>query len=94
MALPINILKFWNFLKQDNWKSWIVSIILMIVAIKFFIFPILSLITGTSLPLVIVESCSMYHSSEFIDFWNSQGAWYEVHGINISQFSSFPMKME
>ena len=84
--------RFWNFLKQDNWKSWIVSIALMIIIIKFILFPVLSLITGTPLPLVIVESCSMYHPSKFSDFWNAQGAWYEQRGINYSQFSSFPMK--
>src|SRR3989344_4594127 len=89
----MNVLyKFWNFLKQDNWKSWIISIILMVLVIKFILFPILNLVTGTSLPLVIVESCSMYHSGNFNDFWNAQGAWYEQRDINYSEFSSFPMK--
>ncbi len=53
--------KFWKFLKKDNFASLVVSLILAFIFIKFLFFPGLSLITGTSLPLVIVESCSMHH---------------------------------
>lgn len=54
--------KFWAFLKEDSWQSLIVTLIIAFVVIKFVFFPLLSLATGTVLPLVIVESCSMYHS--------------------------------
>jgi len=40
---------------------------LAFVIIKFVFFPGLSFITGTSLPLVIVESCSMYHHEDGFD---------------------------
>lgn len=53
--------KFREFLKEDSWPSFAVTLLLAFVIIKFIFFPGLSLITGTSLPLVIVESCSMYH---------------------------------
>jgi len=53
--------KAWNFLEEDSWSSFVVTLLLAFVIIKFIFFPGLSLITGTSLPLVIVESCSMYH---------------------------------
>lgn len=53
--------RLWNFLQEDSWSSFVVTLILAFVIIKFIFFPGLSLITGTSLPLVIVESCSMYH---------------------------------
>lgn len=53
--------KFWNYLQKDSWDSLIVFLILAVVLIRFIIFPGLSLVTGTELPLVIVESCSMYH---------------------------------
>lgn len=53
--------QFVAFMKKDTWQSLLVSIILAFILIKFVIFPTLSFITGTSLPLVIVESCSMYH---------------------------------
>ena len=53
-----------NFLQEDSWASFIVTLILAFVIIKFIFFPGLSLVTGTSLPLVIVESCSMYHHED------------------------------
>ena len=53
--------QFYNFLQKDTWQSFIVTMILAFIIIKFIFFPTLSLITGTQLPLVIVESCSMYH---------------------------------
>lgn len=56
--------KFWEFLKEDSWPSFFVSLVLAFILIKFIIFPGLSFMTGTALPLVIVESCSMYHSQD------------------------------
>ena len=53
--------KTWAFLHEDSWASLVVTLVLAFVVIKFVFFPGLSLVTGTSLPLVIVESCSMYH---------------------------------
>jgi hypothetical protein len=59
---------FWEYLKKDTWDSWLVSMILLVLIIKFVFFPVLGLITHTSLPIVIVESCSMYHESSFDDW--------------------------
>ena len=86
--------RFWDFLKEDSWKSFVVSLVLAFVVIKFVFFPVLSLLTGTSLPLVIVESCSMYHSSNLesvlensvydnydISF-NDTSSWGFKHGLN------------
>jgi hypothetical protein len=56
--------KFWNFLKEDSWPSFLVSLVIALIVIKFVIFPVLTFFTGTALPLVIVESCSMYHSQD------------------------------
>ncbi len=53
--------KFWKFLHEDSWSSFVVTLILAIIIIKFIFFPSLSYLTGTPLPLVIVESCSMHH---------------------------------
>lgn len=53
--------QFYNFLQKDTWPSFIVTLLLAFIIIKFIFFPTLSAITGTTLPLVIVESCSMYH---------------------------------
>lgn len=63
-----NYLKqFYNFLQKDTWPSFIVTLGLAFIVIKFIFFPTLSLITGTSLPLVIVESCSMHHYEQGFD---------------------------
>lgn len=53
--------KIWNFLQEDTWPSFVATLVIAFIIIKFIFFPGLSLITGTALPLVIVESCSMYH---------------------------------
>jgi len=84
--------KFWHFLKQDTFSSWLVSLILIFIAIKFILFPLLSLITGTQLPLVVVESCSMHHNADFERWWAQNGLWYEKQGITKSQFEDFTLK--
>ena len=84
--------KFYMYLKKDTWDSWIVSLILIIVFIKLVFFPVLSLILGTSLPLVVIESCSMYHSSGFESWWNSNEGYYETRGISNEQFKEFGFK--
>ncbi len=84
--------KLWNFLKEDTWQSWLVSLILVILIIKLLIFPFLSFATGSSLPLVVVESCSMYHDSSFDTWWNSNEAKYQDFEINKENFSSFSLK--
>jgi len=80
---------FWKFLKRDTWQSWVVSLILAFIIIKFVFFPGLSFVMGTSLPLVVVESCSMYHEADFDSWWESNSAWYERKGINKNDFEEF-----
>lgn len=81
--------KFWAFLQKDTWQSWIVSMILIVVFIKFIFFPALTLITGSSLPLVVVESCSMYHEIPFDSWWEKNAVFYEQRNITKSDFESF-----
>jgi signal peptidase I len=92
MSIARSLKRFWEFLKKDTWQSWIVSIILVVVVIKFIFFPLMSLITGTSLPLVVVESCSMYHESDLESWWSQNAGWYESHNITKSEFLSFRFK--
>ena len=91
MQLKQSIKKVWDFLKADTWQSWLVSIILVIVIIKFIFFPFLSIVTGTSLPLVVVESCSMYHDTNFESWWTQNSAWYESHNITKSEFENYTL---
>ena len=74
--------RFWNFLQEDSWTSFIVTLLLAFIIIKLIFFPGLSLITGTSLPLVIVESCSMHHYED--GFENTFGSpIYKDYGISL-----------
>jgi len=54
--------KTWNFLWNDNsWQSWVVSIIVAFIFIKFIFLPGTGLVFGTKLPIVAVVSGSMEH---------------------------------
>ncbi len=83
---------FWSFLKKDTWQSWIVSLVLAFIFIKFIFFPLLSWALATPLPLVVVESCSMYHAPAFDSWWASNGGWYENRGISQEEFREFSFK--
>ncbi len=84
--------KCWDFLKADTWQSWTVSLLLAVISIKFIFFPLLSLITGSPLPLVVIESCSMYHEADFPDWWEKNSEWYERKEITKEKFDNFPFK--
>src|SRR3989344_4635450 len=92
MAFKQSIKKFWDFLQEDNWKSWIISLVLLIILIKFIFFPVLSFITSSSLPLVVVESCSMYHESYFDEWWGDKYVWYKENNVSKEQFKEFSYK--
>lgn len=89
--------KFWFLLwKDDSLRGWIFSIIFLFLFIKLIFFPGLNLITGTELPLAIVESCSMYHNG---NIFSNFDAWYERHDakyagliINKLDFQDFSLK--
>jgi signal peptidase I len=89
--------KFWFLLWQDDsFKGWLFSIIFLFIFIKLILFPTLNLVTGTSLPLAIVESCSMYHQNNvFSDF----DSWFDRHyskynqlDISKEEFENFILK--
>lgn len=84
--------QFWEFLKKDTWQSWIVSLVLIIIFIKFIFFPTLSFLSESPLPLVVVESCSMYHESDFESWWDQNSEWYKSRGIEKEDFESFQFK--
>lgn len=97
MNLKKGFRKFWFLLWKDNsLKGWIFSLIFLFVFIKFIFFPVLSVVTGTSLPLAIVESCSMYHQGNFFSDFNK---WIENHEgkyseweITKEEFQKFTLK--
>ena len=82
--------------KDDSLKGWIFSIIFIFIFIKFIFFPVLSLLTGTSLPLAIVESCSMYHKGDIFSnsnsWWNRNDNKYAELNITKQEFLDFSLK--
>ncbi|MEM3074783.1 MAG: signal peptidase I [Candidatus Pacearchaeota archaeon] len=87
------IKKAWDYLwNGESFLSWILFLIFVFIFIKFIFFPVLSFIFGSSLPIVIVESCSMYHDKNFNEWWDENGDWYEKNGIKKSDFENFPLR--
>jgi len=88
--------KFWFLLwKDDSLKGWVFSIVFLFIFIKFILFPTLSLLTGTALPLAIVDSCSMYHKgnilSNFDSWWKTHEWKYTPYNISNETFKDFKM---
>ena len=89
--------KFWFIVwKDDSFKGWIISLIFLFIIIKGIFFPLMSLATGTKLPLVIVESCSMYHEdnlfSDFDEWFEKHDVKYWEHKISKEMFSTYSFK--
>jgi signal peptidase I len=99
-----NLKKTWRFIwKDDSLLSWILSLLLAFIIVKFIFFPLLSLILATSLPLVVVESGSMHHPGTFIGnaigmqenfdiWWENEGKWYKIRDIDKEDAESWPLK--
>lgn len=63
--------KIWHFFWHDEsvW-SWLVTIVVAFVIIKFIFYPGLGLLLGTKHPVVAVVSGSMEHQGRFDGWWN------------------------
>src|SRR3989339_557700 len=98
MNLKKEIKKIYNksyylLFKDDTWRGWIFSIIFIFIFIKFIFFPTLSLITGTQIPLAIVESCSMYHKGDLLsnydDWWKEHEQKYLEFDVTKKEFQEY-----
>ena len=85
-----NLKDFWNWLWNSNSiLSWVVFVVLAFVIIRVVFFGLVSLATGSPMPFVVIESCSMNHPGFFGDFegwWEDYGSWYEERNITKEQF--------
>ena len=89
--------KFWFIVwKDDSFKGWLISLVFLFIVIKLIFFPLLTLATGTQLPLAIVESCSMYHKgdifSNFDNWFARHESKYNSWGITKETFQNFNLK--
>ncbi len=83
---------YYYVFEENTLLSWVVSIILAFVIVKFIFYPFLSLVLGTGLPLVAVISPSMEHEHmDFDSWWDVNGEWYEARGLTKEQFNDFTM---
>ncbi len=100
--------KIWRFLWHDDsaW-SWIANLAVAFVVIRFLVYPLLSVVLGTSFPIVAVVSESMEHGlhngilcgqpfdeyyESFDSYWRICGSWYENKGISKEEFRKFPFR--
>jgi signal peptidase I len=86
--------KVYKYVFEENTAlSWIASIIVAFVVVKFIFYPLLSLILGTGLPLVAVISPSMDHNGmDFDSWWEENKEWYEERGIYKEEFQEYGLK--
>jgi signal peptidase I len=85
--------KTWQFLwYEDSVASWVVSILLAFLLIKFIVYPGLGLVMGTQYPIVAVVSDSMEHPGGFDTWWATQEDLYLQYGITKEEFSDYWLK--
>ncbi len=97
MSIKKGLNKFWDIVWRDESpKGWLITLVFIFVVIKFVFLPLLSLSTGTVLPLAIVESCSMYHEGNFFsdydEWWEHSSSKYSPFGIDKEEFKKFIFK--
>lgn len=81
----------WHFIwEEDSVLSWVLSLLIAFVIIKFVVYPGLGLIFGTQFPIVAVVSNSMEHDGSFDDWWAIQEDFYLKNQITKEEFQQFP----
>lgn len=76
---------------QKAKTSWMKELgeVMLAIAVAWVAYQGLTVVTGTSLPIVAVVSDSMYHDSSFNSWW-PEHPFYQSIGINRTEFSHFP----
>ncbi|MBS1266645.1 MAG: hypothetical protein MAG795_00613 [Candidatus Woesearchaeota archaeon] len=87
------IAKAWDFIwNDDSFLSWVLSIILAFIIIKYGVYPALGFVLGTDFPIVAVVSESMEHNGNFEQWWDQSGDWYLQNNITKQEFSSYSFR--
>ncbi|MEM4719560.1 MAG: hypothetical protein QXG18_01710 [Candidatus Pacearchaeota archaeon] len=89
MNLKKELKRFWKFLNEDSWQSTLVSLLIFFILIYFVIMPFFSWIFGTKYFLVIVESCSMYHSENLDKIL--ENPLYKYYNISLENASKWKL---
>ncbi len=84
--------KVWQFLwYEDSVASWIVSILLAFILIKFVLYPVIGLAFGTQFPVVAVVSDSMEHDGSYDNWWTTQEDLYLRFNITKLEFKEYTL---
>lgn len=79
--------RVWFFIwHDDSLLSWLVNVVLAFIIVKFVFYPLLSLIVGSSLPLVAVISPSMEHRASDVGVLNS------ICGVSVDESGFFDLE--
>ncbi|MBI2546644.1 signal peptidase I [Candidatus Woesearchaeota archaeon] len=82
--------RFWHFIwEEDSVWSWLANIAIAFVLIKFIVYPGLSLVLGTTHPIVAVVSGSMEHPDDFDAWWEQHEQFYQSFGIAKEEFRGY-----
>ncbi len=86
--------KAWRFLwHEDSLASWLASILLSFILIKFLLYPGLGLVLGTPFPVVAVVSSSMeHHPGDYEGWWAKNEDFYLRMNITKFDFEKYPFK--
>ena len=89
--------RFWNWLwHSESWLSYVIFLVIAFIIIKWIFLPVLGIALGSSMPLAIVESCSMYHEgnlfSNYEEWFNKHETKYEEYNIDGGDFYNFKFK--
>lgn len=88
--LWFRIKKFWHFIwNDDSLLSWVLSIIVAFIIIRFLFYPVLGIMLGTSHPVVAVVSPSMEHPGSFNSWWETHEEFYDDFGISVNDFENY-----
>ena len=92
--MGINLKKIWRFIwYNDSPASWLISLVLVFILVKFILYPVIGLVFGTGYPIVAVVSWSMEHDGEkFDDWWENNSEWYVENEITKEKFLEFKLK--
>ncbi|MCD6589888.1 signal peptidase I [Candidatus Woesearchaeota archaeon] len=87
------IKKAWRWVwHSDSFLSYVVSILIIFLLVKYIVYPGIGLLLGTRMPIVAVMSNSMHHSQGFNEWWNNHSDWYEERGITLDEFKEYSLK--
>ncbi len=85
--------KLWHFIwHEDSLASWVTTVILAVIIVKFIFYPVLGFFLGTNFPIVAVVSESMEHNKNFENWWSLNSNFYESLNITKEEFSSYSFK--